>query len=167
MATERDYSSDNAHFIAGGKTLDIIKQYEADVADPRSLEKAIVRELGAKERSDGLFIFDQPVENPALRFFSLRKPNDDHAYAVSDETPEGEALKNRLRDIPFIDEYQRIFSNRLTGTRDISINPDKLSAPFMRTRLFYGDTEKKGRGDLYQIRRDLCRQRTPRRTGCF
>lgn len=129
MTFGNEYSSDYAYFIAGGRTLATIKQYEANKANIKGLYAEIVDELGAKDTvglgGNSHFTFDEPVSNPALKFDGKNKSGE-YSYTPNPETPEGRNLRARLEDVPEFDLGQVIFARRLTGAEKTSTNPDKL-----------------------------------------
>jgi hypothetical protein len=129
-----EYSSDSAYFIAGGRTLEIIKKLEDDFNNKEALLDAIANKYGANKLTDtGVHIFeaDHEVTDPALKFepdFS-NDAQKDFFYTVNEETPEGRALQERLDDIPYFSHDNKIFARRLTGTQYVAVNPDKLQEP--------------------------------------
>lgn len=119
----KEYSSDNAYFIAGGRTLELIKKYEEDQKNPDALFDAIAHEYGAKKQYSGqIFMFDQETKNPAFKL-DIYGSKDEWVYIVNEETPEGRALEERLKDVPFVNNS---FPKRLTGKADILVNPDNI-----------------------------------------
>ena len=124
-----EYSSNYAHYIAGGSTLVAIKKYEADKENVKGMYAEIVKELGARDISgmgrNSYFTFSAPVENPALEF-EEKSGKGEYVYSPNSSTPEGLALLERLQDVPDFDLVQHIFAKRLTGAEQISTNPDKL-----------------------------------------
>lgn len=124
-----EYSSQYAYFIAGGKTLEAIKKYESDKVNAKQLLKAIGDEYGAQDifgyGSGAHLTFDKPVNHPALKF-SKQYDSGSYVYDVDPNTPEGQALLDRIGDIPQMEFTFHTFAKRMTGKAEISTNPDHL-----------------------------------------
>ena len=135
MAFGQEYADNYAHFIAGGRTLDIIKQYEADVENPQPLKDALAKEYGAVSMSGGkysaLFTFTKETTHPALTLFDTKEKDGktSYSYEANEETAEGKALLEKLRNIPDLELTYSLFAKRLTGQEDVKTNPDHLRDP--------------------------------------
>jgi len=136
MALGKEYSSDYAYFIAGGKTLETIKQYESDVANEKQLRAALAQELGGKDitgsRFEATLYSDKEITAPP-GFTLERKPEGKSklwAYKADRKTAEGRAVIERLEEIPQFDLGRRIFAKRLTGATEVLTNPDNLHQAF-------------------------------------
>lgn len=143
MALGKEYSSDYAYFIAGGKTLEIIKQYESDVANEKQLRAALAKELGGTDisgtRFEATLYADKKIPVPA-GFELEREPQGKSklwVYKADRDTKEGRAVMERLEDIPQFDLGRRIFAKRLTGTTEVQTNPDNLQQSFGDTNSHY------------------------------
>lgn len=135
MAFGQEYADHYAHFIAGGRTLDIIKQYEADKKNPQPLKDALAKEYGAVSMSGGkysaLFTFTEETKHPALILFDTKEKDGktSYRYEANEETAEGKALLEKLANIPDLELGYSLFAKRLTGQEDIKTNPDRLREP--------------------------------------
>lgn len=136
MAFEHQYLDKSAHFIAGGRTLEIIKKYEYDQEHWKEAYAAIAKEFGANElhgnRFLPFFLFDNPVSNPALDAGEADKTRDGktvYLYKVNPDTPEGKALMQRIGDIPKNELGFHLFAKKLTGQENTPVNPDNLEDP--------------------------------------
>lgn len=134
MAFGQEYADSYAHFIAGGRTLEIIKQYEADKKNPQPLLDEIAREYGALSlkggRYNATFRFAEKTTHPALEFMKEKTEKDGrvvYLYDINHDTPEGAALFDKLEDIPTgMEATFSLFAKRLTGQEDVKTNPDRL-----------------------------------------
>ncbi|TNE28797.1 MAG: hypothetical protein EP349_07450 [Alphaproteobacteria bacterium] len=134
MAFGQEYADQYAHFIAGGRTLEIIKQYEADCENPQLLLDDIAREYGAESlkggRYNATFRFAEKTTHPALEFMQEKEEQDGstvYLYDINTETPEGAALYDKMADIPSgLEMTYALFAKRLTGQQDVATNPDHL-----------------------------------------
>ncbi len=118
-----------AHFIAGGRTLDIIIKYEEDKKNAKETVEALRQELRATNIFFlNTFLFDHKIDDP--RFVLNEKHShleeSDFNYAITHATPEGRAFQARVDDIPFLPGDYKIFARRLTGTEEVHTNPDHL-----------------------------------------
>lgn len=137
MTFGQEYADSYAHFIAGGHTLDIIKQYEADCDNPQPLLDEIAREYGAESlkggRYNATFRFTEKTSHPALEFMKEKTEKDGrvvYLYDINHDTPQGAALFDKIENIPSgLEMTYTLFAKRLTGEKDIPTNPDKLRDP--------------------------------------
>ncbi|MDE1152780.1 MAG: hypothetical protein PW788_09610 [Micavibrio sp.] len=130
MATfGKEYSTDYAYFIAGGKTLDAIKQYEADAANPQQAFLKIAQSYGAEaffgSAYMAAFVFANETSSPAFKD-GTATADGKFEYAANSATPEGKKLLAELANVPDMDLTHRAFARRLTGTEYAPTNPDKL-----------------------------------------
>ncbi|TVQ84927.1 MAG: hypothetical protein EA357_01675 [Micavibrio sp.] len=136
MGFGEEYFNNYAHFIAGGRTLEIIKQYEADCENPEAALQKLAAEYGAKDVWGGgdTFVFAQKTTHPAFgEEEESRDPEGNlrYLYRIDHTTQEGRALQDRLDDIPSRLGFGTfsIFARRLTGEKEIATNPDFLRHP--------------------------------------
>tara|TARA_R110002124_G_scaffold141145_6_gene305557 strand:- start:509 stop:1237 length:729 start_codon:yes stop_codon:yes gene_type:complete len=141
MSFGQEYSDHYAHFIAGGRTLEIIKKYEADCENPQPLLDEIAREYGALSlkggRYNATFRFAEKTTHPALTFMQEKTEKDGktvYLYDINTDTPEGLALYDKMEDIPSgLEMTYALFAKRLTGQKDVPTNPDHLRDPSGRS----------------------------------
>lgn len=129
MSFGSHYSDSNyAHFIAGGRSLALIRQYLEDVRNRDALSTALAREVGAEEIIGKAFKSSQPLQHPALVFDE--KNGNTYFYTLDCATAEGAALQARLEDIPpAFTLVHDVFARRLTGAAKTQTNPDNLRLP--------------------------------------
>ena len=124
-----EYSDSYAHFIAGGKTLAVIRKFEDDCKNHKQLIQNIADEYGAKRvwPELQLFLFEHETNHPALKLEEHDAKSGTYEYTVDEATPEGKALAERFKDTPSgLTLTFRIFAHRLTGTEETERNPDKI-----------------------------------------
>ena len=146
MAFGQEYADHYAHFIAGGRTLEIIKQYEADCENPQPLLDKLAREYGAESlkggRYNATFRFTEKTTHPALTFMQEKTEKDGttvYLYDINTETPEGLALYDKMEDIPSgLEMTYALFAKRLTGQKDVPTNPDHLRDQYINDNGHYG-----------------------------
>jgi len=140
-----EYLSNSAYFLAGGRTLEVIRQFENDVENRQALLDAIAHDYGANavygtERAS--FAASHKISSPALVFTNAYGGEEGalktYYYEVNKATPEGRALQERLKDIPDR-AASLVFAKRLTGDDFTSRNPDKLMDREMRSTKFGND----------------------------
>lgn len=137
MAFGQEYADHYAHFIAEGRTLDVIKQYETDCANPQPLLDEIAREYGALSlkggRYNATFRFAEKTDHPALEFMEEKTEKDGrvvYLYDINHDTPQGIALFDKMENIPTgLEMSFALFAKRLTGQKEITTNPDNLRDP--------------------------------------
>lgn len=136
MAFGNEYTSDYAYFIAGGKTLEAIKQYEYDKEHEKEILKGIAEELGGTSLVGSVHEItvyaDKELSNPILKLEEQRENRNGKfwVYQVDRNTPEGAALFERIADIPTFDLTHRVFGRRLTGKETVLTNPDNLQESY-------------------------------------
>lgn len=138
MALGKEYSTNHAYFIAGGKTLETIEKYIHDSEHYSEIVDGIAAEYGAKDvvgsRYEVSFFFENEVNIPGLKLDRPPKENKEDGpswvYDADADTPEGQAIMERFADLPHLDLTQRIFAKRLTGVQEVPTNPDNLQEGF-------------------------------------
>jgi len=146
MSFGQEYSDHYAHFIAGGRTLEIIKQYEADCKNTQTLLNDIAHEYGAESLNGGRYSatlrFAEKTKHPALKFTKEKTEEDGrvvYLYDINPETPEGDALLDKIDDVPTGNELTyALFAKRLTGEKDVPTNPDHLRDQYTNDSNHYG-----------------------------
>lgn len=129
-----EYLSTHAFFIAGGRTLEVIKKYEDDVNNHMDLLKEVAQQMGAKEYLLTVFTFDHEIDpHPALqklkRVIPLAKgeKETEYCYCINENTEEGRLLREQIEnDTPSNVSGPEIFAKRLFGTAKVTTNPDNL-----------------------------------------
>lgn len=118
----KEYFTQTAYFLARGRTLDIIKKYEADKASAKQDLAQIAAEYGAVEIYPAL---EEACSKQTLDpdIFENREGN---SYRIRRDTPAGQALLERIADIPDTDWHQHIFAKRLSGAKETKLNPDNI-----------------------------------------
>jgi len=132
MTFGAEFSDQYAHFIAGGRTLELIRKYEEDEENAKATIDALKEELGATYIVfPYYYVFDHEIEDP--RFVLNEKDSDPQSpsfcYEINWDTPEGRSFQERVDDIPHMSPTYTIFARRLTGTEEVYTNPDHLSNP--------------------------------------
>jgi hypothetical protein len=142
MALGKEYFSNDAYFIAGGRTLAAIKEYEQDKENAKKLQQQLAQDYGAASfhgiGSNGYFTFDTPTSHPAFMIDKSMTNGQKHYYTINHETAEGQALQAKLDRIPDADITHTVFALRLTGTKIVRTNPDDLRQDFGYTNNHYG-----------------------------
>lgn len=132
MAIGWEYTDNDVHFIAGGRTLALIRQYEWDKANPDKVYARIAGEYGgigaAGSAESAGVIFAQAVDNQLFINPSPQQYKGTEAiyYSVNLELPEGRELAQRIEDVPAYELGFNRFAKRLTGAEETRINPDDL-----------------------------------------
>ncbi|MBI3440637.1 MAG: hypothetical protein HY052_02345 [Proteobacteria bacterium] len=122
-----------AYFIAGGRTLELIKKYEQDVKNVDHIMQAVADKYGAEGYyGGGVFLAHHDIHHPALSLNERHYPGGAFEYNPNYKTPEGQALQKEIEDIPFLDIDEGCFSQRLRSARYVDVNPDRVDIPELR-----------------------------------
>lgn len=141
----KEYTSNNAYFIAGGRTLALVKEYEEQKRSSFGPLDAIAADYGgiALQRDESgikLFAFKKlDSEGLELKEF-VDAPSAGTAlyvYSPKADTPAGQAIIERVSNVP--GPANEVFGKWLTGKQLTETNPDGLS-----------DHENLGRGHYYK-----------------
>ncbi len=136
MAFGDEYTSNDVHFIAGGRTLEFLKRYEWEKQNPDAALAEIAKEYGGIHAigsgyEGASMLFVQPVNNP---LFINQEPQsfkgkDTWYYTVNPDHPDAAALIERINAVPKYELGFNRFAKRFTGEESTFTNPDNLRDP--------------------------------------
>ncbi len=140
MAFGKEFSDQDAHFIAGGRTLELIRKYEEDERNAKDTVENLRQELGASFLAfPYYYLFDHEIADPRFVLDDKDKKSETRTYVINNETPEGRAFQERVDDIPHLSLTFKIFARRLTGAEEIHTNPDHLKDSASGSSHSYGE----------------------------